>query len=491
MWEQLLQRIRANDPSLTKIDLSDNAIGAAGAKALAAALKTNTSVTTINLSYNYIGAAGAKTLAEALKTNTSVTTIDLGGNGIRNDGTQTLAEALKINTSVTMINLSYNYIGAAGAKALAESLKTNTSLTEISLAENYIIEAAVFTQIRGYLNRNRTNAKKLIHAVQNNDSTAVKELLAVGASVNYQDEVDKTALHYAIQEGHLEIAYLLLNSPQLSKNKTAPSSVNEFSNENGNTLLHQAVLFTENNTVMAHKLIERLLAFGAKRYVKNHAGQYPFQLCIPATTEEKPELATIRNLLKPTRAEQLFIEHIVNNPHIKVLIEKLSKTLVAMDELMVTLRSDKTKQKYQLPGDLVVRLLFEELQLLRTHIEQNDFDCEEESAWEQFFTTCLSNYENMTNRLSQPQVHVESETLTDEQSALIKELILKLQQINQLIFQDTQASSHRDKLIQNICIPREWVKEYELLLAETQTSKKRKREAEDSSAEGNFTRGCC
>ena len=242
---------------------------------------------------------------------------------------------------------------------------------------------------------------------------------------------------------------------------------------------------------MAHKLIERLLAFGAKRYVKNHAGQYPFQLCIPATTEEKPELATIRNLLKPTRAEQLFIEHIVNNPHIKVLIEKLSKTLVAMDELMVTLRSDKTKQKYQLPGDLVVRLLFEELQLLRTHIEQNDFDCEEESAWEQFFTTCLSNYENMTNRLSQPQVHVESETLTDEQSALIKELILKLQQINQLIFQDTQASSHRDKLIQNICIPREWVKEYELLLAETQTSKKRKREAEDSSAEGNFTRGCC
>ena len=33
--EQLLQRIRANDPSCTKIDLSGKAIGAVGAQALA------------------------------------------------------------------------------------------------------------------------------------------------------------------------------------------------------------------------------------------------------------------------------------------------------------------------------------------------------------------------------------------------------------------------------------------------------------------------
>ena len=341
-------------------------------------------------------------------------------------------------------------------------------------------------QIDDYLRRNQTNARKLIDAVQNNDATAVKELLVVGASVNYQDENRKTALHYAIQEGRLEIVYLLLNSPQLSKNKTAPSLVNEFSNENGNTLLHQAVLFAENNPEIAHKLVERLLACGAKRYVKNHAGQYPFQLFIPAITEENPELANIRNLLKPNPAEQLFIDHIVNNSHIKPLIEKLSKTLVAMEELMVTLRSDKTKQKYQLPGDLVVRLLFEALQLLRTHIEQNDFDCEEESAWEQFLATCLSNYENMTNNLSASRISREPEILTDNESKLLKELILKLQQMNQAIFAGLQGSTHRDAMIQEVCIPREWVKEYELLLAKTQTSKKRKREAEDSSAEGTL-----
>ena len=445
--EQLLQRIRANDPTLTTINLSYKDIGAAGAQALAEALKTNTSVTTINLHYNNIGDAGSQALAKALKTNTSVTTIYLFENNIGDAGAQALAEALKTNTSVTKIYLTNNKIGAAGAQALAEVLKTNTSVTKINLSSNKIRDAGAqalaealktnttvstidlhdnkigdagaqslaealktntsLTEIdlrrndlrnnfqipiNDSLKRNLTNAEKLINVVQSNDSTAVKELLALGASVNYQDENGKTALQCAIQEGRLEIVYLLLNSLQLSKNKTTSSLVNEFNNENGNTLLHQAVLFTENNPEIANKLVERLLAFGAKRYVRNHAGQYPFQVCIPPTTEEQPELANIRNLLKPTPAEQLFIDHIANNPHIKPLIEKLSKTLVAMDDLMVTLRSDKTKHKYQLPGDLVVRLLFEELQLFRTHIEQNDFDCEEESAWEQFFATCLSNY---------------------------------------------------------------------------------------------------
>ena len=211
-----------------------------------------------------------------------------------------------------------------------------------------------------------------------------------------------------------------------------------------------------------------------------------FSFVFQQQQRKNPELAIIRNLLKPTPAEQLFIDRIVNNPHIKLLIEKFSKTLVAMDELMVTLRSDKTKQKYQLPGDLVVRLLFEELQQFRTHIEQNDFDCEEESAWEQFLATCLSNYENMTNNLSASQVSHQPEVLTDNESQLLKELILKFQQMNQAIFAGLQGSTHRDEMIQEVCIPREWVKEYELSLAETQTNKKRKRETEDSSAEGTL-----
>ena len=55
MLEQLLQRIRANDPTLTTIDLYRKNIGSCGAQAMAEALKTNTSVKSIYLGGNNIG----------------------------------------------------------------------------------------------------------------------------------------------------------------------------------------------------------------------------------------------------------------------------------------------------------------------------------------------------------------------------------------------------------------------------------------------------
>ena len=509
-FEKVLQRIRANDPTLTTIDWRNNNIGAAVAQALAKALKVNTTVEKIDLGENNIEDAGAQALADALKVNTSLWEISLDFNNIEDAGVQALAEMLKVNTALIIINLSGNEIGDAGAQALAEALEVNTTVANMDLSENNIedagaqalaealkvnttvanmdlsennIEDDAEVEINEYLNRNMANLDKLFDSAKNNDVTTVRQLLAAGITLAGSDKEGKSALYYAIELANFEILYLILNSTQFARNRAAIFWVTQYKDQHGNTLLHQAVLFAENNPEISHKLIERLLAFGAKRYVKNDAGQYPFQLFIPATTEENPELAIIRNLLKPNPAEQLFIDHIVNNPHIKPLIEKLSKTLVAMDELMVTLRSDKTKQKYQLPGDLVVRLLFEELQQFRTHIEQDDFDCEEKSAWKQFLATCLSNYENMTNNLSASQISREPEVLTDNESQLLKELILKLQQMNQAIFAGLQGSTHRDEMIQEVCIPREWVKEYELSLAETQTNKKRKRETEDLNAD--------
>jgi len=64
-------------------------------KALAEALKTNTSVTSINLGFNSIGAEGMKALAEALKTNTSVTSIDLRCNSIGAEGMKALKQVIK------------------------------------------------------------------------------------------------------------------------------------------------------------------------------------------------------------------------------------------------------------------------------------------------------------------------------------------------------------------------------------------------------------
>ncbi len=136
--QDTLERLHANDPSLTVLSLYDNQIGPAGAIALADVLRTNTSLTRLYLDGNQIGDAGAVALAEALRTNTSLTTLDLHANQIGPEGTVALAEALKVNTSLTTLDLRYSQIGPGRAHALAEALRTNTSLTELNLFGNRI-----------------------------------------------------------------------------------------------------------------------------------------------------------------------------------------------------------------------------------------------------------------------------------------------------------------------------------------------------------------
>lgn len=131
--ELIIERLKANDPTLTKADLWNKQIGDKEATALASALASNTTLTTLVLSYNRIGSVGAIALAEALKLNTTLTEIYLGQNQIDIAGAKALANALKLNTTLTTITLQDNEIDDAGAKTLASALEHNTTLTEICL----------------------------------------------------------------------------------------------------------------------------------------------------------------------------------------------------------------------------------------------------------------------------------------------------------------------------------------------------------------------
>ena len=106
MNEELIQRIRENDPTLTSIDVQYYDIGPEGAQALADALQVNKTLTSINLGSNNIGPEGARDLADALRVNKTLTSIDLGLNGIGFEGAQALADVLTRNTTLTFIDLS-------------------------------------------------------------------------------------------------------------------------------------------------------------------------------------------------------------------------------------------------------------------------------------------------------------------------------------------------------------------------------------------------
>ncbi|MCE2993877.1 MAG: hypothetical protein ACK5WS_02680 [Alphaproteobacteria bacterium] len=99
-----IKRLQENDPSLTELCLDNIAFHYVRPKALAEALKTNTSLTELYLIKNnsssrmkYLGDPGAKALAEALKTNISLTQLSLGNNEITHESAKALDKAIQEN----------------------------------------------------------------------------------------------------------------------------------------------------------------------------------------------------------------------------------------------------------------------------------------------------------------------------------------------------------------------------------------------------------
>lgn len=152
-------------PSLVTLDLSNNAMGVDGSRAIARCLPDLASLETLVVHDNLIGIESAKSLAEsiagiktlewvtvteqlalpvgALKRN-DLTTLDLGRQKMGSADAIILASLLRQNTSLEVLELAYNKIKAEGAKAIAAALTPsteqpcNTSLTSLNLIGNTV-----------------------------------------------------------------------------------------------------------------------------------------------------------------------------------------------------------------------------------------------------------------------------------------------------------------------------------------------------------------
>merc|ERR1712194_192760 len=122
--EQLMERVRNNDPTLTELNLSSMGIGTR---------------------------SDALTMFDTLAGNSYIQSVDLSQNEVDDDCVSSISLALLDNKSVMYLNLADNAIYSEGAEYLINTLNGNETLQEINLSGNHV-DNSVIDEIEVILN---------------------------------------------------------------------------------------------------------------------------------------------------------------------------------------------------------------------------------------------------------------------------------------------------------------------------------------------------
>ena len=122
----LARMLAATNSVLKKLDVSHNQFTAAGANALAAMLRSNTTLTHLNASSDSIGSAGAVFLLRALRT---LLSLDLRVDALIDnlEAQREIAEMIRVNQTLSYLNIWIPQ-SAQGIAMLANAISTNGML---------------------------------------------------------------------------------------------------------------------------------------------------------------------------------------------------------------------------------------------------------------------------------------------------------------------------------------------------------------------------
>lgn len=113
--------------TLTKLDLSWNAIRMDSAIALAKSLEVNQTLKTLLLGYNSFGDMPSQYLGRALKFNKCLTELDIESNSINPKAATVLANAISFNETLLKLNINGNTLGKIGAQALVAAIQRSST----------------------------------------------------------------------------------------------------------------------------------------------------------------------------------------------------------------------------------------------------------------------------------------------------------------------------------------------------------------------------
>lgn len=124
---EALGEMLKDNRTLTKLDLSWNAIRLESAIALAVSLETNQTLKTLLLAYNSFGDMPSQVLGRALKLNKGLTELDLESNAINPKAATVLANAISFNETLIKLNINGNTLGKIGAQALVAAIQRSST----------------------------------------------------------------------------------------------------------------------------------------------------------------------------------------------------------------------------------------------------------------------------------------------------------------------------------------------------------------------------
>ena len=122
---------------LARLGLAQNSLGVSyvggrriasmeGIAALADAVSQSPSLKKLAIAYNGIGAMGGKAFAEAFGASASLSALDISGNLIGLKGGKAIADALVANPSITSVDVRFNSLDERTKSALKEASSAAT-----------------------------------------------------------------------------------------------------------------------------------------------------------------------------------------------------------------------------------------------------------------------------------------------------------------------------------------------------------------------------
>ena len=140
--QHLTEGIAASGAQLVELDLSDNAFGPIGMKALVDFLGSEScrNLQFLRLNNNGLGIQGATLLASVIGQLGRLEVFICGRNRLENDGSSVVARSLKNISTLKTIEMPQNGIRAEGIRLISDVILSNRELTQLNLNDNTMAE---------------------------------------------------------------------------------------------------------------------------------------------------------------------------------------------------------------------------------------------------------------------------------------------------------------------------------------------------------------